>query len=465
MMELNEAYKEHLLKIAEAIQASEQLEAFLETEEMAEYKALQEAFEPHIEELYKAVANDQPLQLVALEKELLNEDLVGLYLPKALGFSILRGQLNANYKYLRPQDHFKDIMTFVCNSPNFDILKARIGQSVQVGFSISSDIWVTNILNSVANKRVKWFLQNQKLHELRDILNRKSTYVRYKRQFKDYNFLSAEFPETQSDLVTLFGLLRDFLIYRTSNKLDNVSLYHPFTSMLMKEELKGCAEYTYILGMFLNFFELNEEYAEVLGGILNEQRKNNPDFSDQYMAFLLDLHSRKKPAIDAEADKRILSLLNEEFEDPILHLYQTLKTVHEKGYVNLEVMQEVRKYHEQYDGLSDNNEAVRQSILVYIRKLVENLEVSDYATWFEMHKIFKQYMSVFGNEQFNQSIKELYRAYLRRLLRRYTDKRGGDYQGVKKFTIATFIDCKFMKEKDVRELFKTKRKKKPVADK
>ena len=53
-------------------------------------------------------------------------------------------------------------------------------------------------------------------------------------------------------------------------------------------------------------------------------------------------------------------------------------------------------------------------------------------------------------------------AYIKKLLKRFTDKRGKDYQDVKKFVSTTFIDFGFLKEKEVVELFKTRRKRKKV---
>ncbi len=461
-MELDQIYKDHLNQINEAIQASEELAAYLDTEEQEEYKALQEMFEPSIDQLYQAVAESQPLQLMSLEQELLHDDYAGLYLPKILGYSVLRGQIDNHYNYVRPENQFRDILSFICNSPNFDILKTKIGQSVQIGFSLSSDIWVTNLIKSVHNKKVKWWLQNQKLHELRDISAKKSAYQRYKIQFRNANYLSTEFPSNPAELKIIFGMIRDFMIYRIAHQDDNVSLYQPITAMLMNEELKGSDEYTYILGLFLNYFELNEDYKNVLAPIFNQQRKDNDEFTDQYLRFLLDLHERKTPALDAAADRRIIDLMDVDIEDDLTNLYASLKVVHNKGYINEEVMGEVRRYHNSYQGLSDNNECIRQSILVYVRTLMDNLEPSDYSTWFDMHKVFNSYINIFGNEQFKQEIKNIDLRYLRQCLKTYTDKRGGDYQNVKKFTTATFKEMNFMKEKHIKELFVTKRKKRPT---
>ena len=70
------------------------------------------------------------------------------------------------------------------------------------------------------------------------------------------------------------------------------------------------------------------------------------------------------------------------------------------------------------------------------------------------------YMEIFSNQQFNQNIKDLSLIYVRKLLRFHTDKRGKDYQDIKKFVSATFIDLGFLNSKQAVELFKTKRKKK-----
>ena len=59
-------------------------------------------------------------------------------------------------------------------------------------------------------------------------------------------------------------------------------------------------------------------------------------------------------------------------------------------------------------------------------------------------------------------MKDLSLRYIKRLIKAYTDKRGRDYQDIKKFVKTTFIDLNFMKPKELVELFKTKRKKKEV---
>ena len=84
---------------------------------------------------------------------MLDEQFEGLYLPKVLGYSVLRGRVNEKVKYFRPQNHFKNVLEAIINSSNFEVIKQRVGQSIQIGFAFSSDIWITNIIEKVNNKK------------------------------------------------------------------------------------------------------------------------------------------------------------------------------------------------------------------------------------------------------------------------------------------------------------------------
>ena len=146
------------------------------------------------------VADKNPMQIVALEKALLDESFEGVFLPKILGFSVLRPEIDNQYKYKRPQERFKEILLTICNSANFESIKQRIGQTVQIGFALSSSIWLTNLFNSITNKKVKTFLQSMMNDKLRDVEFRKTAFKSYEVQFKSFNFKTADFPETVTDL-------------------------------------------------------------------------------------------------------------------------------------------------------------------------------------------------------------------------------------------------------------------------
>jgi len=74
-------------------------------------------------------------------------------------------------------------------------------------------------------------------------------------------------------------------------------------------------------------------------------------------------------------------------------------------------------------------------------------------------------MKIFGNQKFNQDVDDLNMAFIKKLLKVYVDKRGKDYQDIKKFVSTTFVELGFLKEKEVVELFKSRRKKKVPAKK
>ena len=121
-------YKNHLEQLKLAIQNSKLLTTYLEDETEEIYKQMIEGFEPHILELYQMVADKSALQLVSLETELLDSGFEGLFLPRILGYAALRGEIDQNYKYKRPQDHFKKILNAISESANFEWIKNRIGK-------------------------------------------------------------------------------------------------------------------------------------------------------------------------------------------------------------------------------------------------------------------------------------------------------------------------------------------------
>jgi len=462
MYELEKKYIEQLEELAAEIQESDELAKYLDTEEEEDYINLKDNFEPRIALLYREVADNHPLQLVPFELVLLESVFEGLYLPKVLGFSVLRGEVNEQYKYVRPQEHFREVLLAICNSANFDILKKRIGQSIQVGFALSSNIWVTNLINSIENKRVRYYLQAQKLERYRDAEERSRGYRRYAKQFRDENYMSAEFPETTSDLPVLFSQLRYFLLYRVRHA-NNKSLLPHLRAFIQNKDFIGTREYLQTLAIHTFYFADLEAEQEELPQQIQEARSQDDHFVDRWLEFVLQLHKREDTDMTPEADLRFSSVLQREPEDDLTRYYDLLETIHDEGYTNAEVHTAVKAFCGNYEGLSIINECVRRTIYRYFRIYINNLEPGEYPEYFEITKLFPVYMGIFANQQFNQDLKELSMAYVKKLLKTYTDKRGKDYQDIKKFVSTTFLDFNFLKEKQITELFKTRRKKKKSA--
>ncbi len=459
MEALDATYQTKLDAIADAIQKSENLEKYLDEEEDEYYTALREEFEPQIYALHNEIAADNPLQLFAFEEACLVDKLEGMFLPRILGFSVLRGEINEHHRYTLPQSHFKKILMTIVNSSNFDIIKQRTGQTVQVGFAMSSDIWITNLLNEISNKKIKYFLQSQKNMAFQDPRQRALAYSKYKNQFRNENYFSAIIPQNKSEMQILFPDLKLFLMDRIRSGHNNTSLNSHLEGLINNPEYKGMQEHLELMALYFQFFDVADKSK--LTNTFTACRKEIPEFSDKWFTYLLTLNEQKLYIKD-NADANVLGYIDQSHDDQIGSFYKLMEVVNTKGYVHQDAIEAVRVFYNNYEGVSIINKCVRESIFNNFNRQFKNLEVEAYADMFEASKHFAPYMEIFGNQQFNQDIKDMCMVYIRKLLKKYIDKRGRDYQDIKKFVVATFTELNFMTPKQLVELFKTRRKKKPA---
>jgi hypothetical protein len=461
MEALDKKYITELDSIKGAIQNSDLLETYLEDEEEESYQALRDEFEPRIEDVYTKVASENPLQLISMEQALLDAEFEGMYLSKVLGYSVLRGEIDELYRYKRPQAHFKKVLLAICHSSNFDIIKMRIGQGIQVGFGLSSDIWITNLIEQVAAKRVKTFLKSQVLDKYREVAERKIAYARYQKQFASIDYQSAEFPTTKGELKVLFSSLLKFLMHRVSTKANNTSLIPNIIEFLNNEEFKNTVEHVRVLTLFTNFYDYSA-HEDWLKETFNATRQSFDGFQEEYFAYI-EILMDSFLEINREVDERVRNILDLSVKDDVTAYYELMHVIHTKGYIHDDTIEAVRSFYDQHEGLSTINECLRRSILGHFRRLLTNLDVESYQDYFELNKTFTIYIQIFNNQQFQQDVKKLSLAYIGRLLKRYTDKRGKDYQDIKKFVSHTFLELGLLSEKQIVELFKTRRKRRAKA--
>lgn len=460
MYELDAQYIEELEEIAGEIQEADDLARYLESEEEEDYLRLKDQFEPLIGGVYERVARENPLQLPTLELILLESVFEGLFLPKILGYAVLRGEIDQQYQYVRPQEHFKDILLAICQSPNFEILKKRIGQTIQIGFALSSDIWITNLINSIENKRIRYYLQGQKIDRYRHLNERSIGYERYKKQFRNEVFQSADFPTTPEELPVYFNSLKVFLLHRVFTKADNTSLLEPIHTFIFNEALQGTREHQQIMMIYALFYPVPADELKNLRKLFQQIREKTSAFSQRALEFLLELHHHPQLDLSPAADQALSSLIDKTFNDPLSDYYRLIDLIHEKGFNQEEVQEATMIFHDKHEGLSVINECVRQTIFHYFFRFISNLEEKAYPDFFDIAKLFPVYMRIFRNQNFNQGLKDVSMDYLKRLLVKYTDKRGKDYQDIKKFVMSVFVDYGFLREKETVEMFKTRRKKK-----
>ncbi len=474
MEKLDQKYQIELDSLRGVIQSSDVLATYLDDEEEASYQAIRDAFEPQIEALYERVAENHPLQLTTLESALLHSEFEGLYLPKVLGFSVLRGEIDSDYHYRRPQDHFKEVLLALADSSNFEWIKTKIGQSCQIGLALSSEIWVSNLINQVENKKVKHFYESMINDKFRVLSARKAAYDGYYRQFTTHNYHSADFPKTIGELKTLFSSLEKFIQYRIKHGKINQSLLPNFKEFLNNEAFKKEEEYLKMLILFSRYFP-HEGHEEWIKGIFNQARTNIPDFNEMYFKYLLEIEE-KGLKLDKDSDINVQQLLDHTLQDDLMRYSALIGVIHQKGYIHEDAIEATRVFYENNAGLSNINESLRHTIYGHFEKLIANLPEEDYkvltgsehkkseeeATKDEsISRFMKLYMDIFANQEFNIRLRDLSMAFVNKCLKKFTDKRSAPYQDIKHFVMDKFPEWAFMKEKEVAELFKTRRKRKP----
>ena len=240
--------------------------------------------------------------------------------------------------------------------------------------------------------------------------------------------------------------------------LNNASLIPHIIKFLENDDFKDSTEYVEVLHLVANYYDMSAHEA-FMSARFNDERANYSAFNEDYFDFHEMILQSALPCGETQ-DSRISALLDKSVEDDLTKYYNLMDIIHSKGYVHDDTIEAVRAFYDAHEGLSTINECLRDAILNHFHTLLDNLSTDSYTDYFEMNKIFAVYIQIFNNQQFNQDVKKSSLNYVAKLLKKYTDKRGRDYQEIKKFVMQTFLDLGFLKEKELVELFKTRRKKK-----
>lgn len=467
MYPLNEAYQQHLEAIAAAIQTSPNLASYLEEEEDEFYEALKNEFEPQIEQAHQQLIDYSPLEIISFENYLLDERFEGLFLPRILGYAVLRGEITEHVYYARQNDHFGEILKSIAVNSNFDQLSARIGQSVQCGFALSSDIFLTGLIDGIKSKRVRQFLQAQRSDDARTAQGRLRVYKRYARQFKNRNYHYAAFPVTQQELTSLTNSLNNFLLFRVGSGLNNDAVLPTLHAMVTNPEFAGRKEILRPITVYGAYFTPTEEQHSEFVTALNRERRAKPGATaNEILTFVLELKQSQSIPFGPAHEQRLGTIFDRGIDDDLTAYFNLADKIHADGYVNPAVHEAIAEEQPKHPGLSPFNDNVRATVYGYFKQLATGLgtEEKDYTQWFGITgKQFPAYIKIFGNESFTQDLRGLAQKYTKELTKVHTNKRGKDYRDIKKTTVRTWQDYGFMTEKQLKEFFKTPRKKKTVA--
>ena len=297
----------------------------------------------------------------------------------------------------------------------------------------------------------------------RDLPSRRFGYQKYKKQFDELNFHTAEFPENAGDLPVFYPELKNFLVQRIllGKTIDNID---PYVGKLASEaSMWGHWEFVYLIGLVSNYFTFGSATTTEINNAINSARAKNSNFTSTYFEFLKELLLSDIP-VDSDCNDRISNRLDKSIKDDFTKYYSLMDILHVNGWIHEDSVVAVRDFYDQHEGLSTINECVRLTIYKFFSKIVRNLELADYGTVIELFKVMTAYINTFNNQHFNQSTKKRTLWFVKKFNKQYTDKRSKEYQEVKKFIASTFTELGLMVPKEVTEFFKTKRKKKVVQE-
>ena len=357
MQALAPEYAQRIEEIKAAIQESEELAAYLESEEAEEYNAFKETYEPEIAALHEEAAAYYPLQLEALELALLDPGLEGLFMPKLLGYAVLRPRVaEQTGQYHRPQDHLKQVLLAIAGSNAFTELERRIGQGVTVALALSTNVWVSTVLGEIPNKHPRNFFQSHQDQTLHTAAQRMQLYNRYKRQFATDNYAAAAFPETKADLARDYPALEEFLRTRFSRELDNESLVGPVLDFLANEEFGDTKEYVRFISLACLFVDTPEDYENQLRTQIRQLSKD-PAFVRAYFELLAELHHDGEVEITPEVDRRMALRVGVSGDGLMQQYYGLVTTIHDTGIGSLEAQDAIRLFVREQDGGLHNDAA------------------------------------------------------------------------------------------------------------
>ena len=465
---LDDKYKKLLDKIALAIEKSPEWVQLLEHEDEETYKELRKKFEPYLAKVHHAVAVEAPLQLFELEDLMLDDRFAGLFLPRILAYTILRGSINDNYKFVRPVDRFEKVLRAIVQSPNFEFIVPRIGQTIELGFALSSNVWVNNFIESITQPRIQKSLQQYIRLKYKELRARKSLYHRYKRQFKNYIYETTPFPENAREFALLYQDIIRFLKARQSRGLNHTSYILELNAIVQSPAYHELDEYIPVLYTLVNYITYDDSFEKNLADVFNALRKKRKDLSSKY--FEEHLKNLQEGIDDLKKlDERVYKLLDKNIKDDLLAFYEVMHFIHTEGYLKEATIEAINTFYQSYPILSDINESLRMAVFNLFRQYVDRLNEEDYIEFFEFHTRFRQYIDIFQKETFRNSIKKLCYDYLRRTLLYYrrledVNKSKEAMKELKRLVKQWYSDqgFGFFKDKEINALFSTKRKHFPI---
>ena len=209
---------------------------------------------------------------------------------------------------------------------------------------MSSDIWITNLINVIANKKIRYFLQGQKNPKFRDLKERNIALARYKNQFRNENFFACDFPTNLTELKIQFSEVKLFLKQRIHLTGDNSSFMPDIKDFFNNPEFKGTDEYLEMLAYYGFFFEKDKASQAEFTTHFNRSRSDIEDFENKWLDLILVIHSNDLKLTSIE-DQRLSASIDKDIDDKVNQLYTLLDEIHTKTYLSEEVIESIKVFY------------------------------------------------------------------------------------------------------------------------
>ena len=450
---LDEQLVTSLDEIKDAIQNSEQLQNYLESEEQDDFDILRAAVEPAIHELYVQVSTELPTQLIAFEKYLLDEGFEGIYVGKILNYAVLRASLNDDYKFNVFQDHIQEIILTIANSVNFEVLKKYTKQGLQASFAFGTDVWVTNLLSEVTGKKVSEYLLSLKPQKKDYFAQRKSLSVSMKRQFNELSVYSFGAPK---DLPTFVQYSKDitFNLKTKLEKGENADIFAPIvTEILANPAFELDNAYVSLLTIAALSIQFEDDQVELIQK-LSTKVLAKPSAVDLFYHSLVTVLENKKLL-----NPTAVANLNQVFSGDTNEYAAIINTIHkifEQGFEDEEILTVTVDHLKSFGDLDIQGEIIRDAVRYDFNNKVKALPSTKYVAFFDLFKIIEKYIVAFDNQKFTNDVKNITLYQVSEYIRLLTNRRSQEYQEVKNFLSSTLVNLGFLAEKEVKEMLKKK---------
>lgn len=459
-MSIKATYSKRLDAVKKFLSDSAEYQAYLESEEREEYKAVADKVEPYLQSLYNEIAEKNPMEIIEFEEILTDEALEGIFVDKLMYFTILRASVDENYRFERSQERLEELILFAAQSSSFEAMQRSLLLPVRLAFSLSSGIWGNKVIGKIKNKSAREFFQRQFGEATRDDHARAVQYRSLKKRFKEIKYQSASVPTDNINWKTEFADFRNFLVDRIGAGHDNTTVKASLYEFLENDAFKGTDEQIELLCIFIHFIELDDEDFDKVETVLNELRKGE-GFDESYFGILLKVMKMDMP-IDLDRIGIINDLLDTDHKDSLLGFYELLTNFSVKDFMDEEIVESVEIFSGRHRELSPIMTCFKHLLIRIIdAEVVKHLN-DDYTQLFQSMHIYDGLAEAFLEKSYRQDIKEILVEYMKSLMF-YFEKGSTEYKAIKAMVMDAPVKNNFVTTKEVRALYRAQLKAEKAA--